>query len=157
MTTLRYPSDAFPAPSSVLLDVPNDWLPIAGTSALIAVGAPPPEGSYRPNVIVTWSRTAPGFDIDQALNDLVERYRTVERDPEVIGTGEASVDGRSARLCEASFVHELAGTLVQSNLLLAVEYANYADLLVSCGTCAANQIEDSFASVRAAVRSLRLA
>jgi hypothetical protein len=60
MTTLSYPSERFPGPPSVSLEVPEGWEPVAVPSVVLAARATG-EHDFAPNVIVRVG-TRPGMD-----------------------------------------------------------------------------------------------
>ena len=68
MTTLTFPSERFPAPPSVSLDVPADWEPVAVPSVALAARATG-EHQFAPNVVVRVG-TRPG--LDQPTDALIE-------------------------------------------------------------------------------------
>ena len=52
MTTLSYPSDRFPAPPSVSLDIPDDWEPVAVPAVVLAAKQSGEQQIFTANVIV---------------------------------------------------------------------------------------------------------
>jgi hypothetical protein len=74
MTTLSYPSDRFPAPPSVSLDVPDDWDPVSVPAVALAAKQGG-EHVFTANVIVRIG-TRPG--LDQPTDALMELAGAVE-------------------------------------------------------------------------------
>lgn len=77
MTSLSYPSDRFPAPPSVTLDVPDDWEPVSVPAvALAAKQGGADEQVFTANVIVRLG-TRPG--LDQPADALMELTGAVQQ------------------------------------------------------------------------------
>ncbi|TQJ48833.1 hypothetical protein [Phycicoccus sp. SLBN-51] len=74
MTTLSYPSDRFPAPPSVSLNVPDDWEPVSVPSVALAAKQSG-EQLFTPNVIV---RLGTRSALDQPADALLELTGAVE-------------------------------------------------------------------------------
>ena len=79
MTTLTYPSQRFPAPPSVSLDVPDTWEPVSAPAVAMAAKQRETNADFTPNVIV---RLGTRPELDQVADALMELRGSVEGRPE---------------------------------------------------------------------------
>ena len=75
MTTLSYPSDRFPAPPSVTIDIPDDWEPVSVPAVALAAKQGGGQQAFTANVIVRLG-TRPG--LDQPADALMELAGAVQ-------------------------------------------------------------------------------
>ena len=61
MTTLSFPSERFPSPPSVSLDIPESWEPVSVPAVVLAARQREQNADFTPNVIVRVG-TRPGLD-----------------------------------------------------------------------------------------------
>jgi len=156
MSQVLFPSQTFPAPPGTSLELPASWTPVVAPTALMAAEAPVPEGVFHPNVVVTWTRLPAPYDLGVAKAEVLERYQATG-DWALIGERTDEEGGSTRWICEVSFAHPDAGTLVQVNVLTVVSSTpTVCDLLHACGTCGANEVDDHFEDVRSVTRSLAL-
>ena len=117
MTTLAYPSTAFPGRPRLELALPDGWeaLPAVGAMTDVAFAAvrPLPEGEFRANVIVSVDEVGPGHNVTTDL-DAVART-AAERRQGVVGPVHARVIGGVTFFGrDLSHVDQTAGTLLTS-------------------------------------------
>jgi len=75
MTTLSYPSDRFPAPPSVSLDIPDDWEPVSVPAVVLAARQAGEQRAFTANVIV---RVGTRAGLDQPADALMELAGAVQ-------------------------------------------------------------------------------
>lgn len=75
MTSLTFPSDRFPAPPSVTLDVPDDWEPVSVPAVALAAKQSGDQQVFTANVIVRLG-TRPA--LDQPADALMELAGAVQ-------------------------------------------------------------------------------
>ena len=75
MTTLSYPSDRFPAPPSVTLDIPDDWEPVSVPAVALAARQSGDQQAFTANVIV---RLGTRSGLDQPADALMELAGAVQ-------------------------------------------------------------------------------
>jgi hypothetical protein len=75
MTTLSYPSDRFPAPPSVSLDIPDDWEPVSVPAVVLAARQSGEQQVFTANVIV---RVGTRSGLDQPADALMELAGAVQ-------------------------------------------------------------------------------
>jgi hypothetical protein len=83
MSTLSYPSDRFPAPPPVSLDIPEDWEPVSVPAVVLAARQSGGQQAFTANVIVRLG-TRPG--LDQPVDALMELAGAVQgREDAIVG------------------------------------------------------------------------
>lgn len=78
MTTLTYPSERFPAPPSVSLEVPDTWEPVSVPAVALAARQAEQNADFTPNVIVRLG-TRPA--LDQVADAVMELRASTENRP----------------------------------------------------------------------------
>lgn len=113
MTTLAYPSAAFPGQPSVAFEVPDGWEPahVPGTTLSARL---PREGGFSPNVVVTIEPCGPDFRVEESLEQIASlatsRGGTVS-EPYAADLGGAQFVG-----CDATWPDDDVETVLQANL-----------------------------------------
>jgi hypothetical protein len=115
MSTLTFPSERFPAPPSVSLDIPEDWEPVSVPAVALAARETGEHTEFTPNVIVRVG-TRPG--LDQPADALMELAGSLEGRPNAtIGTPEpVEVGGTSFHRCEVSWSDPRGVAITQVHL-----------------------------------------
>jgi hypothetical protein len=85
MTSLTFPSDRFPAPPSVSLDIPDDWEPVSVPAVVLAARQAEANADFTPNVIV---RVGTRPAMDQVADAMMELTANVQQRPQAV-IGEA--------------------------------------------------------------------
>jgi hypothetical protein len=155
MTTLTYPSDDFPGPVGVSLDVLDAWVPLPHVALPLALGREVPEGEFNPNVIVVVSRVRAEVTLDDAHEEVLRKLRPMPKMRE-LGGGDVDVDGLPGRWVEASFKGGAGAVLVQSVRTVLVPRGPVADLVQTTGTCTVVQQPWAGQEIRAIQESLRV-
>jgi hypothetical protein len=62
MVTISYPSQDFPAPLPIALDIPHGWVALHVPDMLISARSPDAHDGFRPSVTVGWQRVPPGAE-----------------------------------------------------------------------------------------------
>lgn len=157
MSTAAFPSQEFPPVPQVSLEMPIGWDVEVVAGVLLSIAAPEVPEEFRPNVVVSWTRLLEPYDTEDALADVLRQYDGDDAAAEVIGSEDELVDGAPAKGFEVSFIHPVAGSLVQANVVAVVPTTDrIRDVLHVCGSCSASQVEAVYGAVRDAVRSVRI-
>lgn len=77
--TLTFPSEAFPAYPSLSAPQPEGWVALAAVGLPLALARETDGQGFRPNVLVTVTRSGAGHSIDKALETLNQRLKKVSR------------------------------------------------------------------------------
>ena len=118
MTTLTHPSEQFPGPPTVSLDVPDGWVPVHRPGLLLAVKLPR-EGAFAPNVVVNIEAYAPGLGIDAPMARIREMAQS--RSGHTSEPYAAQLAGREFVGLDASWPDDEVETVLQANLFHVVE------------------------------------
>jgi hypothetical protein len=70
MPTLKYPSEQFPGPPSVTVEIPDGWSPVRVPGTLLAARRNDTGGRFAPNVVVGGFTRSGDFTIGRALAEL---------------------------------------------------------------------------------------
>jgi hypothetical protein len=79
MSTLSFPSDRFPAPPAVSIDVPDTWEPVSAPAVALAAKQTEVNADFTPNVIV---RLGTRPEDDQPADALMELRGSVDSRPQ---------------------------------------------------------------------------
>ena len=112
MTTLSFPSDRFPAPPSVALDVPDTWEPVSVPAVVLAARQREVNADFTPNVIV---RVGTRPEHDSVADALMELRGTVEARPQaaVSQPRPVTIGGLEFQRVDVSWVDPQFGTIHQ--------------------------------------------
>ena len=155
MSTVRFPSEAFPAFPAVELDHPRGWAPTAGVGVLLAVAKRVPPRTFEPLVGVSVARFGPGYTLDDAVASVVASVAPLAQYQE-LGRTEIEVLGLPGFRIEGAFVHPQVGGLVQAARIAVVDHGPAVDFVQITGTCTAVQAKGTLEEIRAIQASARL-
>ena len=133
-----YPSEQFPALTSLSLRTPQGWEPLAAVGVHLGVAKTVPKGEFTPNLFVEISRFGGSYTLAQAI-ELAQRnsaaakgYKRTRREENVV----AGVDGF---VQEGTFPQPRGGSLRQIVRLALIEHGSVVDLIQVTATCAQAQ------------------
>lgn len=153
MTTVSFPSDAFPAFPAVTLTAVDGWQPLQAPQALLALGkVPTPEGEFQVNVALTNQRSV-GTTLEHAAQATID---ALSASPEWEEAGQEFRDGFGGRpsfRIEGAFSHPQAGTVYQAALITVVENGPFVDMVQLVGTCTASQAAECVPQIRQILQS----
>ena len=113
MSTLAYPSAAFPGQPSVALEVPDGWEPAHAPGTTMAARLPR-EGSFAPNVVVTIEQCGPAYRIEDSLEQIASM--ATSRGGAVSEPYAAELGGARFVGCDATWPDADVDTVLQANL-----------------------------------------
>lgn len=152
---IDYPSESLPPPPAVALELPDDWHPVFVAGTLIAARKDISPQSYAPNVIVTWMRQEPGFDLRGAMAALDEQLATLPG-ARLLEETEAEISGFPARGRGVVFVDPAIGTLAQFHVYLIVDRGACSDTVHLTATIGGDQIESESPGLRDVLTSVEV-
>lgn len=153
-STVRFPSEAFPAFPAVELDHPRGWAPTAGVGVVLAVAKRVPPRTFQPLVGVSVARFGPGYRLDDAVATVLASVAPLDRYEE-LGRAELEVLGRPGFRIEGAFVHPQVGGLVQAARITVVDHGSAVDVVQVTGTCTAVQAAGTLGEIRSIQASAR--
>jgi len=146
--SISYPSQDFPGPPRITVEVPDDWETLTVPGVQLAVAQPRVDGQFRANVVVTVQRFGPEFTRDAARAGLEQRKAALPG-LEEIGTGEVEVDGITWIASEYGYTQEDRPTVVQAARYAVVDRGGVAkDVVELVGSCGAEMADDEIETVR---------
>jgi hypothetical protein len=156
MSTLTFPSDRFPAPPSVSLDVPDDWEPVSVPAVVLAARETGEHPEFTPNVIVRVG-TRPG--LDQPADALMELAGSLEgRQDAVIGRPEpVDIAGTAFHRCEVSWTDPRGIAIRQVHLFAGLPREDgLQDFVHLTGSVGGRAAETDEAGVHKILESVRV-
>ncbi|MCE1179083.1 MAG: hypothetical protein LWW86_08670 [Micrococcales bacterium] len=154
MPTLTYPSEQFPGPPSVSVDIPESWTPLRVPGTLMAARETSSASALAPNIIVRGS-TRPGyFSIEHALDELRE---TVEgQGGEMDPPFEITLDGMPYVGVNVHWDDSRMGQVVQAHLFCGSRRGNVVDLVQITGSVSGAQAREQYDEVQAILETARV-
>lgn len=155
MPQLTYPSETFPGPPSVTLDVPDTWAPVRVGGALMSCRRIESDRGFAPNVVVR------GFqrDSDFTLRDALAELRTfVEGQPDgVVDTPfDLDLDGQPLLGVNVSWTDPAIGVVVQIHLFHSSRRGRVVDLVQATGSVGGDDAQRSYGDVQQILRTVRI-
>lgn len=158
MTSISSPSELFPAPPTVSLDLPEGWEPASTPGTLLSARRPGAEGAFMSNVLVRVEHREDGFTVDRAVEEI--RATAAERaQGETAGVFRGPIDGLDFDGIDLSWVDERAGTLLQVHLFHTLEPlvpGGAVNLLQFVGTCGASTAATDYPVLKTIFLSARV-
>lgn len=136
MTTVTYPSERFPAPPALSLDLPDGWEPTQAPGTILA--ARRPAAGFMTNVAVRVERREDGFEVSRAVREIEDsapaRAQGVASPP-----FQGEIGGLTFVGLDLSWVDAEVGTILQVHLFHTLEplvpggAVQMIQLIGSCG------------------------
>lgn len=155
MTTVTYPSETFPGPPSVTMDIPEDWVPLHAGDAALAACRTEREGEFTPNVLVRLSAHPAEFDLQQLVDEM-RQYALAKPEGAVGQPIEVELGGVSFVGCDVSWVDEQAGTLLQVHLFGAVPNGVGQDVVQLTGSVGGARAKEDYPVLQQIFGSVRV-
>ena len=120
MSTLSFPSDRFPAPPAVSIDVPDTWEPVSAPAVALAAKQTEVNADFTPNVIV---RLGTRPEDDQPADALMELRGSVDSRPqaEVGEVHTVQINGQEFHRVDVSWVDPQFGTIRQIHAFASLQ------------------------------------
>lgn len=156
MSTLVYPSPAFPGPPSVTFDVPDGWEPVHAPGTTMAATLPRPRG-FAPSVVVSIDQCGPDFTLDSSLAQIESVAQS--RGGTVSEPFAARLAGAEYVGCDATWPDPEVDTILQANLftLVRAEGGPAACHVVQLtGAVGGATAEEDYDLIRSVISSVRV-
>lgn len=155
MPQLSYPSEVFPGPPSVTVDVPETWAPVRVGGTLLSCRRIESDHGFAPNVVVR------GF---QRTSDFTMRDALAELRGFVDGQPQGSIDEPfEIELDEVPFLgvnvswdDPEIGTVVQIHLFAGSRRGRIVDLVQVTGSVGGADAETAYAEVQGILQTVRV-
>ena len=112
MSTLSFPSERFPAPPAVSIDVPDSWEPVSAPAVALAAKQTEVNADFTPNVII---RLGTRPENDQPADALMELRGSLDQRPQAeVGELRAvQINDQEFHRVDVSWVDPQFGTIRQ--------------------------------------------
>ena len=155
MPQLSYPSETFPGPPSVTVDVPESWAPVRVGGALLSCRRVESDHGFAPNVVIRGFQRTSDFTMRDALAELREFVAGQEAghvdEPFELDLGDVPFLG-----VNVSWTDEQIGTVVQIHLFAGSRRGRIIDLLQVTGSVGGSDAQNSYAEVQQILQTVRV-
>lgn len=119
MSTLTYPSDRFPAPPSVSVEIPDTWEPVSVPAVVLAAKQSETNADFTPNVIV---RLGTRPELDQVADAVMELRASVDPRPDaaVSEPQPVRINGQEFHRVDASWTDPQFGRIHQVHVFVGL-------------------------------------
>lgn len=156
MPQLTYPSETFPGPPSVVLDVPESWAPVRVGGTLMSCRRIESDRGFAPNVVVRGFQRSGDFTMREAIAEL--RGFVGDREDGVVDAPfELDLDGVPFLGVNVSWTDPQIGTVVQIHLFNSSRRGRMVDLIQATGSVGGEDAQSSYGEVQQILQTVRIA
>lgn len=156
MPQLTYPSETFPGPPSVTIDVPDTWAPVRVGGTLVSCRRIASDHGFAPNVVIRGFQRSSDFTMRTALAELrgfvADQQAGNVDEPFELELGEVPFLG-----VNVSWTDPEIGTVVQIHLFAGSRRGRILDLVQATGSVGGDDAQSSYAEVQQILRTVRVA
>lgn len=153
--TFDFPSEQFPAFPAFTVAAPDEWSAISASGVVLAIGREIEEGEFRPNLVVSVSRFAAGYQLATAIEAVSLKFASLP-DMVEIGREERPVLSAPGFRLEASFTDARVGSLAQAIHIAVLDRGPVVDLVQITATASAAQAMTLWPEIREIQNSVAL-
>lgn len=153
--TLAYPSDVFPGPPTVAIDIPADWSPVRVAGTLIAARRTSSESAFAPNIVVRGFTRSSQFTIGRALGELAA-YVAQQSEGEMETPFEVEIGRVPFVGVNVSWTDEAIGDVVQAHLFAGARRGQVVDLLQLTGSVGGPDAEAEYPTIQQVMQTVRV-
>ncbi|HET8766460.1 MAG TPA: hypothetical protein VFM86_03960 [Pedococcus sp.] len=155
MPTLKYPSEQFPGPPSVTVDIPDGWSPVRVPGTLLAARRAEKGGAFAPNLVVRGFTRSAEFTIGRALAEL-KAFVQERPDGEMDDPFEVEIADVPFVGVNVSWTDEKVGDVVQAHLFAGARRGQVVDLIQVTGSVGGPEVESEYATVQELMQTVRV-
>lgn len=155
MPQLTYPSETFPGPPSVTLDVPETWAPVRVGGALMSCRRIDGDRGFAPNVVIRGFQRASDFTMRDALAEL-RGFVEEQQDGRVDAPFDLDLDGTSLLGVNVSWTDPQIGIVVQIHLFHSSRRGRVVDLIQATGSVGGDDAQSSYGEVQQILQTVRI-
>jgi hypothetical protein len=155
MRTLTYPSEQFPGPPSVSVDIPEEWSAVRVPGTLLAARRSSARGVFAPNIVVRGFTRSGGFTVGRALAEL---KAFVDQRPggEMENPFEVEIEHVPFVGVNVSWSDERVGDVVQAHLFAGSRRGQVVDLIQLTGSVGGPDADAEYATVQSLMQTVRV-
>lgn len=155
MPTLKYPSEQFPGPPSVTVDIPDEWAPVRVPGTLLAARRSASTGKFAPNIVVRGFTRSGEFTIGRALAEL-KGFVDDQPEGELDAPFEVQIDSVPFVGVNASWTDGKVGDVVQAHLFAGARRGQVIDLIQVTGSVAGPDAEAQYGTIQEVMQTVRV-
>ena len=155
MAELRYPSEVFPGPPGVTIEVPESWGPVRVGGTLLACRRIQSDHGFAPNVVIRGFQRTGDFTMRHALGELRAFVSGQESghvdEPFELQLGEVPFVG-----VNVSWKDPEIATIVQIHLFAGSRRGRIVDLVQATGSVGGGDAQSAYAEVQQILQTIRV-
>lgn len=155
MPQLQYPSDIFPGPPGVTVDVPETWAPVRVGGTLLACRRIESDHGFAPNVVVRGFQRTSDFTMRHALEEL-KGFLADQPRGNVDRPFELELESVPFLGVNVSWQDPEIGTVVQIHLFAGSRRGRVVDLVQATGSVGGADAQSSYAEVQQILQTIRM-
>lgn len=155
MPELTYPSEVFPGPPGVTVDVPDAWAPVRVGGTLLSCRRVESDQGFAPNVVIRGFQRTADFTMRNALEELRGFVADQEEghvdEPFELELGDVPFLG-----VNVSWKDPEIGTIVQIHLFAGSRRGRIVDLVQATGSVGGGDAQSAYAEVQQILQTIRV-
>ncbi len=155
MSTLKYPSEQFPGPPSITVDIPDGWSPVRVPGTLLAARRAQKGDTFAPNLVIRGSTRSAEFTIGRALAEL-EAFVRERPDGEMDEPFEVEIAEVPFVGVNVSWTDETVGDVVQAHLFAGARRGQVVDLIQVTGSVGGPEVEVEYSTLQQLMQTVRV-
>lgn len=155
MPHLSYPSDTFPGPPGVTVDVPDSWAPVRVGGTLMSCRRIESDDGFAPNVVVRGFQRTSDFTMSHALDEL-RGFVADRAEGHVDEPFELDLGGVPSLGVNVAWTDAEIGTVVQIHLFAGSRRGRVLDLVQATGSVGGADARNAYAEVQQILQTLRI-
>ena len=155
MPQLTYPSEVFPGPPGVTIDVPDTWAPVRVGGTLLSCRRIESDHGFAPNVVVRGFQRTADFTMRHALQEL-RGFVSDQQDGHVDEPFELELGEVPFVGVNVSWTDPEIGTVVQIHLFAGSRRGRIVDLVQATGSVGGGDAQSAYGEVQQVLRTIRV-
>ena len=155
MRTISYPSEAFPGPPTIDLDLPDGWAPMRMVGALMAAREVSAPSGFASNVMVRGYSRDITFDVREVRRDL-QAFADGQEHGVVDEPFRVTINGVPWLGVNVSWIDPDVGQVLQAHLIAGSERGVLLDLVHVVGAVGGGDVMSSYQSLHDVLVTVRL-
>lgn len=154
MPELRYPSEVFPGPPGVTIEVPETWAPVRVGGTLLACRRIQSDHGFAPNVVIRGFQRTADFTMRHALEEL-RGFVATQADGHVDEPFELELGDIPFVGVNVSWKDPEIATIVQIHLFAGSRRGRIVDLIQATGSVGGGDAQSAYAEVQQILQTIR--
>jgi len=155
MPELTYPSETFPGPPSVTVDVPETWAPVRVGGTLLSCRRINSDHGFAPNVVIRGFQRSSDFTMRHALAEL-RGFVADQREGHVDEPFELELGGVPFLGVNVSWSDPEIGTVVQIHVFAGSRRGRIVDLIQATGSVGGDDAQSAYGEVQQILQTIRI-